>query len=199
MLLNIRQFARFCAQDLPILEPIYEFGAYQVQGQEERANLRPFFPGKRYVGSDMRDGPGVDEVLDLHDLALPEDSVGTALTFDTLEHVEYPWKAIENIPRVLKPDGLLILSVPMNFPIHCHPDDYWRFTPMGVESLLKPFCYTWVDHFGESDFPTSVVAVASRRPVDESRMARFKERMNKLKLYSQNISKAISQNGQRVE
>jgi hypothetical protein len=60
---SIKQFVKIAADTLPILEPIYEFGALQVPGQEGFADLRPIFAGKEYVGCDMREGPGVDRIL----------------------------------------------------------------------------------------------------------------------------------------
>jgi len=57
---TIRRFVDAVAQTLPIGEPIYEFGSYRVEGQEELADLRPLFPGKEYIGCDLRPGLGVD-------------------------------------------------------------------------------------------------------------------------------------------
>ena len=48
------------AFDLPA--PVLEIGSYQVEGQEHIADLRSLFPGKEYVGTDFRAGPGVDRV-----------------------------------------------------------------------------------------------------------------------------------------
>jgi len=78
---SIREFAKLCAQTLELQEPIYEFGSLQVPKQEGFADLRPFFKGKQYVGADVQEGPGVDVVLDLHKINLPDNSVGTILTF----------------------------------------------------------------------------------------------------------------------
>ena len=199
MLETTRAFAKICSEFLPIVEPIYEFGALQVAGQEGFADLRPFFPGKQYVGTDLREGPGVDEVLDLHSLALADASVGTAISFDTLEHVEYPRKAIESIHRVLKPEGLLMLSVPMNFPIHNYPYDYWRFTPAGIESLLKPFHFVHIDTFGEPDFPTTVVALAAKKPIHADCMHQFKERFGKQKEYWRRFVELLKTEDLKVE
>jgi hypothetical protein len=44
---SIKQFVEIVADMLPILEPIYEFGALQVPGQEGFADLRPIFAGKK--------------------------------------------------------------------------------------------------------------------------------------------------------
>jgi SAM-dependent methyltransferase len=155
----IKEFAAIAAETLPIGEPIYEFGSLQVPEQVGFADLRPIFPGREYVGADMRSGPGVDRVLDLHSLDLPDASVGTALAFDTLEHVEFPHRALEEIHRVLRPDGVAMISSVMNFPIHNFPSDYWRFTPEGFRSLLGPFGEVWVTGVGDPAFPHTVMGL----------------------------------------
>ncbi|MBX9878568.1 MAG: class I SAM-dependent methyltransferase [Candidatus Obscuribacterales bacterium] len=160
----VSEFVESCALSLPISEPIYEFGAFIVEGQEDIGDLRKFFPGKAFIGADMREGPGVDIVLDLHDIKLAPSSAGTVICMDTLEHVEYPWKAIDEIHRILNSNGVLIVSSVMNFPIHDYPSDYWRFTPEAFKSLLKPFASSYVEFAGADTFPHSIVAVAFKSP-----------------------------------
>ena len=140
----------------PVLEPIYEIGAYRVEGQEDFADLRPFFPGKVYVGCDMRSGLGVDRIEDVHCLKMKTNSVGTVLIFDTLEHVENVHQAMKEIHRVLKPGGMVIMSSVMNFPIHDYPSDYWRFTPKAFELLLKRFTVYEVEFDGALAFPEGI-------------------------------------------
>jgi SAM-dependent methyltransferase len=178
---SIRELAGIIAETLPVAEPIYEFGALQVLHYGKYADLRPFFPGKQYVGCDMREGPGVDKVLDLHKIDLPDETAGTVLAFDTLEHVEYPHKAMAEVHRVVKPGGMAVISSVMNFPIHGHPSDYWRFTPEAFRSLLKPFDYCYVESAGEEDFPHTVIGIGFKgegRPTDEfvRRIADWKRR-----------------------
>jgi SAM-dependent methyltransferase len=156
---DIREFVSVAARTLPIKEPIYEFGSLRVPGQEALADLRPLFPGREYVGADMREGTGVDKVLDLHDIDLPSESVGAVLCLDTLEHVEYPKKALEEIHRILKPDGIAIISSTMCTRIHNHPSDYWRFTPEAFRSILKPFSDSFVGSAGDKGLPDIVVGI----------------------------------------
>ena len=144
MRILIKRFVRLIAETLPISEPIYEFGALQVSGQEGFADIRTLFPGKKYVGADIREGTGVDVILNLHHINLPPESVGTVLILDTLEHVEFPRKAIEEAHRILKSNGILVISSVMYFPIHDYPYNYWRFTPEAFRSLLKPFTASFV-------------------------------------------------------
>ncbi len=139
-----------------VMEPIYEIGSYRVEGQEEFADLRPFFPGKVYVGCDMRLGLGVDRIEDVHCLKIRSNRIGTVLIFDTLEHVENVHQAMREIHRVLKPAGMVILSSVMNFPIHDYPSDYWRFTPKAFELLLKGFAEYEVEFDGAPTFPDGI-------------------------------------------
>jgi SAM-dependent methyltransferase len=147
----------------PLLEPIYEIGSYRVEGQEEFADLRPFFPGKVYVGCDMRPGLGVDRIEDVQCLKSRSNSVGTILIFDTLEHVENVHRAMEEIYRILKPGGMVIMSSVMNFPIHDYPSDYWRFTPEAFELLLKRFEVHEVEFDGGPAFPEGIYGFGIKR------------------------------------
>jgi SAM-dependent methyltransferase len=76
-----------------------------------------------------------------------------------VEHVEHPHKAVEEIHRLLKPGGILVMSSVMDFPIHNYPHDYWRFTPEGFKSLLKPFGGGIVGYQGDPLQPHTVFAV----------------------------------------
>ncbi len=180
---SIRQLARICAETLPVIEPIYEFGSIQVPGQEGFADLRPFFRGKEYVGADMRAGVGVDVILNLHEIDLPSESVGTVLIFDTLEHVEFPRKAMVEIRRILKPNGIVVSTSVMNFPIHDCPHDYWRFTPEAFRSLLGSFGSSFVDSVGKSDFPHTIVGIGFRNSMAETDMGPFLKRFKQWKAY----------------
>lgn len=156
---SIRQLVKIISETFPVEEPIYEFGALQLQGFEEFADLRTFFKGKSYIGCDMREGPGVDKVLNLHAIDIPDESVGTVITCDTLEHVEFPHTALLEIYRILKPGGMVFLSTVLDFRIHDSPADYWRFTPDGLRSLLKPFSFVFVGSAGRESFPHTVIAI----------------------------------------
>ena len=100
--------------------------------------------------------------------------MGTVIIMDTLEHVEYPHKAVEEAYRILKPNGVLIISSVMNFPIHDHPHDYWRYTPEAFKSLLKPFSSSFVGSAGDRTFPHTVVGAGFKGEISDEEMKRFK-------------------------
>jgi SAM-dependent methyltransferase len=155
----IWNYIKIAIETLPVAEPIYEFGAYQVEEAPDNCDLRPLLQGKKYVGCDMRPGPGVDKVLNLHEIELPDACVGTVFLMDTLEHVEYPHQAMAEIHRVLRPDGLVIMSSVLDFFIHATPNDFWRFTPDGFRSLLKNFRHSHIGYYGRDIFPHTLVGV----------------------------------------
>lgn len=161
--------------DLPA--PVLEVGSFQVPGQEAIADLRSFFPGKRYRGIDLRPGPGVDAVADVEDLPQPSESVGTVLALSTFEHVRHFWRGFDEIERVLRPDGALIVSCPFYFRLHHHPRDYWRFTPQGLEVLLENYPNRILGWHGPRRRPANVWAVAFREehpPITAEEFTRYR-------------------------
>ena len=156
---NIKSLVRVFAQTFEVRTPIYEFGSLQI-GPEGYADLRPYFPGMKYVGCDFREGPGVDQVQDLAQLSLPDKSVGTIICMDTIEHVFQIFKAFEEMHRVLVDDGTIVVSSVMDFWIHSAPYDYWRFTPEAVVGLLQPYPLKVIGFEGLPDFPHAVWGVA---------------------------------------
>lgn len=165
---SIKQFVKICSEELPINGPLYEFGSYRVEGQEELANLRPLFKGITYIGSDIRKGPGVDTILDVQAIDLPDESVGTVICCEVFEHITDPKKAIQEIFRILKPSGIAILSAPMHYHIHEEPHDYWRFTPYGMAYLMGVFPSTYIASKGSDYDPYHVMGVGIKGNYDFS-------------------------------
>lgn len=94
----------------------------------------------KVVCVDIEDGPGVDLVADAHDLNKVEDnSVDFVISISVLEHVTYPQKVVKEMHRILKPGGLVYISVPFIFPFHADPSDFYRFTYRGVDILCEDF------------------------------------------------------------
>ncbi|MBN2578643.1 MAG: class I SAM-dependent methyltransferase [Pirellulales bacterium] len=159
---HVRAFFQECAKILPCPEPIVEIGSFRVPGQEMLADLRPFFPGKKYVGCDMQPGLGVDRIEDIHCLRFANGEVGSFLLADTLEHVLHPFQAFQELHRCLREDGVVIFTSVMHFPIHSYPSDYWRFTPEAFRELARAFPTTAIFTAGDDAFPHSVCGVAAK-------------------------------------
>jgi SAM-dependent methyltransferase len=150
---------RAVTESFVLPEPVLEIGSYQVEGQEEYANLRGLFAGRKYLGLDMRPGPGVDMIADVENLPLPDASVGTALAVSTFEHVPHFWRGFEQLHRVLRADGVLVVACPFYFHIHNYPGDYWRFTPQALDLLLTEYPQRILGWHGPAKRPLNVWAV----------------------------------------
>jgi SAM-dependent methyltransferase len=168
--------------DLP--GPILEIGAYQVAGQERIANLRSLFPDKEFIGVDKRPGPGVDCVADVETLPQASASIGTAIAISTFEHVPRFWRGFEEIHRVLRPDGALLVACPFYFYIHGYPNDYWRFTPAALEILLEPYPSKFFGWHGPKRRPANVWALAFREGRPAITSQEFEEYQHRLRRYA---------------
>jgi SAM-dependent methyltransferase len=170
--------ARATAEAFNLPEPILEIGALQVEGQESVADLRPFFAGKKYQGVDFRPGPGVDLVANVEALPQPTASIGTVIAMSTFEHVQRFWRGLDEVSRVLRPDGALLIACPFYFHIHSYPSDYWRFTPMALDFLLERYPTRLIGRQGPTRRPANVWALAFRErapAVSETQYHRYQE------------------------
>lgn len=170
-----KAFCKVVSQAFSCPSPVYEFGAYQVEGQEDYANLRSFFPGKSYVGCDMRLGPGVDRIEDVSAISLADNVAGTILCIETFEHVFEVRRAFDEVFRVLRPGGFFVLTSPLNFRIHGYPDDYWRMTPSCLRRMLDPYAARVVGYQGHQAFPHTVMALAVKSPAPADFAARARQ------------------------
>lgn len=172
--------ARAVSESFSLSGPILEVGSYQVAGQESYGNLRELFRGQPYLGIDARPGPGVDQLADVEDLPQDNHSVGTVLAMNVFEHVRRFWKGLDEVQRVLRPDGVLLLSVPFYFYIHSYPCDYWRFTPEALNLLLEPFPTRITGWQGPKKRPLHVWALAfgpEHAPVTAGQFEAFRRRL----------------------
>jgi SAM-dependent methyltransferase len=194
---NVKLLVQIVSETFETPDPILEVGSLQVPRQEGFADLRPFFKGKTYIGCDMRVGSGVDIAEDVENLGIRSGTIGTALIVDTLEHVGNPWKALEQISRVLKRNGMVVMTSTMNFPIHDYPGDFWRFTPEAFELLLKDFTVRISGYQGLAQNPHTVFCIGfkSKNTEDSDLSARFEEFCDR---FSEDLSKTAKKESTKL-
>lgn len=95
------------------------------------------FPNR--VALDIRRGIGVQVLGDAQALGLADAVFDVVLCTEVLEHLPEPQKALDEMFRVLRPSGTLLLTTRFLFPIHDAPHDYFRFTKYGLRHLLRQF------------------------------------------------------------
>lgn len=111
-------------------------------------NFRQLFAADEYIGVDIEHGPNVDLVINI------EEGLGPlqGKTFDliivcsVLEHTPKPWILAENIQKLMSDASVLYSCHPWVWRYHKYPDDYFRFSPRGVQSLFGGLKY-WLPEY----------------------------------------------------
>ena len=100
-------------------------------------NRQNYFPNAKLIKVDIFDYDHVDVVADAQNLPFENSHFDSVISFNMLEHVKNPFKVSEEISRVTKKGGRILISAPFMGKYHADPDDYFRFTHKGMEELFK--------------------------------------------------------------
>jgi SAM-dependent methyltransferase len=140
---------------------VLEVGALDVNG-----SVRPVVEAlgpATYVGIDIQDGPGVDELCDVAQLTVRygEEKFDLVVSTELVEHVR-DWRvAFTNMKSVLRPGGtILITTRSRGFPIHGYPLDYWRYELEDMQRIFADFEIVAI----ERDREAPGVFVKARKP-----------------------------------
>lgn len=80
---------------------------------------------------------GPDVYYDGTRLPFDDASFDTVLNVQVLEHTPEPQQLVNEMARVLRPGGLLIVNVPFSFRLHEEPHDYFRYSPHGLRHMTE--------------------------------------------------------------
>jgi SAM-dependent methyltransferase len=98
---------------------------------------RECFGPVRYLGMDRTSEDSSPDFLgDACCIPIHTGVVDIVFATQVIEHVPEPHRMLKEFKRVLKPEGALILSGPMFWPLHEEPYDFYRFTKYGFARLL---------------------------------------------------------------
>lgn len=92
-----------------------------------------------YQGLDLREGNNIDIVVkDPYNWdEIEDESYDLIVSGQAFEHIEFFWLTLEEIKRILKPNGLFFLIVPSTGPVHRNPYDCYRFNEDSMKALAK--------------------------------------------------------------
>lgn len=77
----------------------------------------------------------VMDITNKNKLIIPDESYDAVVCTEVLEHTLNPFKAFDEIYRILRRGAMLFASVPCNFRMHRPLPDAWRFTEHGIAAL----------------------------------------------------------------
>ena len=99
---------------------------------------RKHIPNCEYTGFDVSDGKNVDVVGDIHRLSdyFPNNHFDFIISFAVFEHLAMPWIAAEEICKVLKTGGHIVIETHFSFSEHELPWHYFQFNSNALEVLF---------------------------------------------------------------
>lgn len=117
---------------------ILELGSGKIESGKYKYSVKKFFSSNNeFITSDINKTYG-HRIIDITKYNVNEE-YDIVLCLNVLEHVFDYKKAIINLFRCLKKGGTLVIIVPVFYPLHDEPHDYWRFTEHSLRKLLTDF------------------------------------------------------------
>ena len=161
MRIPVKEFVAYARDNYSLADPILDVCA----GWEPNF-YQPLFPNSRYLKQDQIqfDPPTIDYVCDAHKMEpVNDNSIGTVLILEALEHIQEPQLVVNEIFRVLKPEGICVATTLMTFEIHRTPYDYWRFCPDGLCFLFRAFDLHEIVLEHHRTLPRGIWCIAQKR------------------------------------
>ena len=132
---HINRFIKFVSKEVKEGEILLDAGCGDSPYYE-------FLKHSKYIGTDFLkvnkkyDKSKLNFVSSLDELPLKDESVDTILCTQVLEHVENPFKVMNEFKRILKKEGKLFISVPQQQGVHEEPYNFFNYTYFGLENLF---------------------------------------------------------------
>ena len=117
---------------------VLDVGSMSVNANYPHTYREHMDPAWTYVGCDIAAGKNVDLVqFSPYRIQDAPGEYDVGISGQCLEHVEYPWLLAQEMARMLRRRGLLILTAPWQYKVHRYPLDCWRLLPDGMAALLR--------------------------------------------------------------
>jgi len=130
-----------------IRKSVHQFKSPKILdvGCGKKPYRRYFVDSQLYIGVDKH-AQEADVVAVAEELPFRGGCFDIVLCIQVLEHVENPKRVLEEIKRVLRPNGVVVLST-HGFWIEDHEiPDYWRWTFQGLAKILDECGFKIVKH-----------------------------------------------------
>lgn len=131
--MHANSYALFRRHALPYFQPgmqVLEVGPDSPDSQQPSLATLVWEKTRRYNSTDlatMRGEYGIEFIDNAFDLVFAA---------NVIEHVRKPWLWVQELARVLKVGGHLILVSPVSWPYHPAPVDCWRLYPDAYRALF---------------------------------------------------------------
>ncbi len=119
---------------------VLEVGTRRTAPDREthKRDVFPWVAHDNYVRLDIRDGVDVDMIGDIHNLRAEWTGRFECFIADAVfEHLERPWIAAKEVARILASGGSFFIVTHQCYPIHGHPNDFFRFSKEALRLIFE--------------------------------------------------------------
>lgn len=97
---------------------------------------------KKYIGIDIKNENyqldiKPDFYWDSNRIPLENNVIDSAMLIEVLEHIPNPINTLKELSRVIKKDGVLLITVPFLWTLHDVPYDEYRYTPFALKRMIE--------------------------------------------------------------
>jgi SAM-dependent methyltransferase len=145
--LTRQHISKFIQHAAEIIKKENSTGKLLEIGSQDRSEVRHNFTNYTVETFDIVDtyDPTYIGDLTIYNSNIPDNNYDCIACMEVLEHTTNPFEAVKELRRLLKDEGYLLISAPLNWRIHGPSPDCWRFTEHGWMVLLKDFDIIEID------------------------------------------------------
>ncbi|MBD3300191.1 MAG: methyltransferase domain-containing protein [Candidatus Moranbacteria bacterium] len=135
---NVSEFLFFCNKKYVETNP----GTVLDIAPQDHEGAKSYFTASKVKILDIDPNSNADYIVDLcenNSKVIKNNIFDWIVCTEVIEHVKNPFKAVQEMHRILKKGGMIFATTPFNFRIHGPLPDCWRFTKYGLEELFKKF------------------------------------------------------------
>ena len=141
------RWASFRRQMLDTLQErfknLYHGVVLDIGGRDRGLFQKPKGKVKKWIFADINDEYKPDIILDVTKMnQIESNSIDVINAIELFEHVADIEKGLSECYRVLKPSGIIVISVPFLYPIHADPYDFQRWTDYKWRTELRELAFS---------------------------------------------------------
>ncbi len=106
-------------------------------GSGEGGRYKGLFPSSEYLTMDTEAGEGVSLVGRAEKIPLGDSSIDSIVCTQVLEHLNKPFESVQEMYRILRTGGHVLITAPQMNELHEEPHDYFRYTKFGLTDMFE--------------------------------------------------------------